>query len=288
MSNTDELTGAYNRRAYEETVEKLIQNGIGNDFVYISVDVNGLKVVNDTIGHNAGDELIRGAYSCLIRTLGVYGKVFRTGGDEFIVLADIGSGRFNDAFEALDLAVERWEGNLVDTLSLSYGYVTRSEFPDMSIRNIAILADKRMYEAKNAYYRKKGFDRRGQRDAHSALCALYTKILKINISDDTYQIVNMDVSEQSEEKGFSDKISVWLESFGKNGQVHPDDLEEYLEKTKISYLEDYFSQGKTSLHIFYRRKYEDGFKQVMMEIIPANDYSEENKNLFLYVKNIDV
>lgn len=69
--------------------------------------------------------------------------------------------------------------------------------------------------------------------------------------------------------------------------MHPDDLEEYLEKTNISYLEEYFSKGKTSLHVFYRRKYEDEYKQVMMEVIPANDYSDENQSFFLYVKNID-
>lgn len=97
----------------------------------------------------------------------------------------------------------------------------------------------------------------------------------------------MDISEQKPEKGFSDKISVWLKSFGETGQVHPDDLDEYYEKTNLSYLEEYFSSHKTSIHIFYRRKYDEGFKNVMMEMIPADDYSEDNKTLFLYVKNID-
>ena len=48
-SNTDELTGAYNRRAYEDKIKELEQEQIPEDFVYISVDVNGLKVVNDSI-----------------------------------------------------------------------------------------------------------------------------------------------------------------------------------------------------------------------------------------------
>lgn len=286
-SNTDELTGAYNRRAYEEMVTAICEGGLKEDFVYISVDVNGLKVVNDTIGHNAGDELIIGAYSCLVRSIGPFGKVFRTGGDEFIVLANVKGKQLKTALEALDFATERWVGRLVDQLSLSYGCVTREENPDMTIQEIAILADNRMYEAKENHYRKQGVDRRGQKDAHIALCSLYTKILKINITNDSYQIVNMDVSEQTEAKGFNEKISAWLKAFGETGQVHPDDLEEYLEKTNISYLEEYFSKGKTSLHVFYRRKYEDEYKQVMMEVIPANDYSDENQSFFLYVKNID-
>lgn len=287
QSTTDELTGAYNRRAYEDAIAGMAQEGIAEDFVYISVDVNGLKVVNDSIGHSAGDELIQGAYACLVRTFGTYGKVYRTGGDEFIVLANVSEDRLTGVRESLLLTTERWSGDLVDSLSMSFGLVTRSEATDMDIRDIAILADKRMYEAKNLYYKKQGVDRRGQRDAHTALCALYTKILKINITDDTYQIVNMDVAEQKAEKGFADKISTWLKSFGTTGQVHPDDLEEYLKKTDLAYLNEYFSGNKTSLHVFYRRKYEDGFKQVMMELIPANDYKNDDKSLFLYVKNID-
>ena len=52
-------------------------------------------------------------------------------------------------------------------------------------------------------------------------------------------------------------------------------------------MKDYFASDKTSLHIFYRRKFEEGFKQVMMEIIPADDYSNDNQSLFLYVNNIE-
>ncbi|MBQ5759939.1 MAG: hypothetical protein IIV92_07500 [Schwartzia sp.] len=43
----------------------------------------------------------------------------------------------------------------------------------------------------------------------------------------------------------------------------------------------------SSTHIFYRRKYDAVYKQVMMEIIPAGDYSGDNQSLFLYVKNLD-
>ena len=286
-SNTDELTGAYNRRYYEEILSDISKTGIADDFVYISVDVNGLKVVNDSIGHNAGDELIVGAYSCLIRCFGAIGKVFRTGGDEFIVLANAGDRQLMSAIDNLNLVTEEWSGDLVDTLSMSYGVVTRQDASDMSAHEIAILADQRMYEDKTNYYRRQGVDRRGQREAHTALCALYSKILKINISEDTYQIINMDEYERTEEKGFPDKISVWLKEFGESGRVHPDDLKEYLEKTKLESISEYFSQGKTSLHIFYRRKINNCFKQVMMELIPTGDFSADNQSLFLYVKDID-
>ena len=186
------------------------------------------------------------------------------------------------------LIVKNWQGKLVDSLSVSLGYVTVEEIQGLSIIEVASFADKRMYESKSEYYKKKGMDRRGQADAHRALCNLYTKILKINITDDTYSIVNMDVSEQTSEKGFADTISGWLTGFGKSGQVHEDDLEEYSNKTDLEYLREYFKAGKTSISIQYRRKYANGFELVVMDMIPADDYSAENQTLFLYVKNIDM
>lgn len=48
--------------------------------------MNGLKTVNDTKGHAAGDELIKGAADCLALSVGNKGKVYRTGGDEFMAV----------------------------------------------------------------------------------------------------------------------------------------------------------------------------------------------------------
>lgn len=221
------------------------------------------------------------------RSLGAYGKLYRVGGDEFVAIIYCDNQKIMEVLKDFDDTIANWTGNLIDSLSVSYGWINKTEQPDASVRQLGAIADQRMYEAKTAHYKKKGVDRRGQQDAHKALCELYTKILKINISEDTYQVVNMDMSEQTEEKGFADTISEWLISFGMTGQVHPDDIEKYLEITDLRYMREYFANKKTSLQIFYRRKYGDIYKQVMMEIIPANDYSDDNQSLFLYVKDID-
>lgn len=285
-SQTDELTGLLNRRAYEEDIYE--HNDIPEErFVYVSLDVNGLKVVNDTNGHMAGDELIIGACQCMKKSLGSYGKLYRVGGDEFVAILFCEIEKVKEVLADFDMTIAAWSGELVDSLSISYGWVSKEEKPELSVRQLGAIAEQRMYESKDAHYMKTGVDRKGQQAAHKALCELYTKILKINISEDTYQIINMNVGEQTEEKGFSDKISEWLKIFGTTGHVHPDDLQEYLKNTNLQYMKDYFAENKTSLHIFYRRKYENEYKQVMMEIIPANDYKEDNQSLFLYVKNID-
>lgn len=286
-ANKDELTGLYNRRAYEDDILNYPTVPPEPNFVYISVDVNGLKVINDTLGHIAGDELIEGAAECLKRALGSYGKIYRTGGDEFVSMIFADENRLELVLKDLEQVMHAWSGVLVKEVSMSVGCATKREFAIETVDELATIAEERMYEAKAKYYSQKGVDRRGQAAAHTALCNLYTKILKINLTTDAYNIVGMDESEQTEAMGFSTKISEWLSAFGKTGQVHKDDLDEYLRQTDIEFLRTYFKGAKTSLSIFYRRKFGDDFKQVMMEIIPADDYENDNQSLYLYVKSID-
>lgn len=288
QSNIDEMTGLFNRRAYEDDVKELEENNTNSKLVYAAVDVNGLKQTNDNIGHSAGDELICGAASCLKNTFGNYGRIYRTGGDEFVAIFYADEDKLKKLSTEINEATESWRGNMVDSLVMSIGYASKKEFPQENITEISKTADKRMYEVKRQYYARKGLDRRGQAEAHKALCNLYTKILKINLTTDSFSIINMDISEQTGEKGFSNKISEWLYGFGKSGQVHKEDLETYLKKTDLNYLKSYFSQGKSSITISYKRKYGDDYKQVAMEMIPADDYTAEKQTLFLYVKSIDL
>ena len=83
----DELTGIRNKNAYQE-YEIRLQNEYVKErksFGVIVCDVNGLKIVNDTLGHKAGDEYIRSACH-LICTTFTHSPVFRIGGDEFVVV----------------------------------------------------------------------------------------------------------------------------------------------------------------------------------------------------------
>lgn len=286
-ANRDELTGLLNRSSYENKILNYSSTFIEENFVYAAVDINGLKTVNDELGHAAGDELIKGVADCLKTTIGKYGDIYRTGGDEFVAIFYANDLKLQNLIDDLEKATKNWKGNLVDSLTLSVGYVTKQEFQNESIIEIAKIADKRMYQAKSEYYSRKGVDRRGQAAAHKALCNLYTKILKINLTDDSFTIVNMDITEQTADKGFANTISEWLYSFGKFGYVHPDDLEEYLEKTNINYLKNYFSQNNKPMNIVYRRKYGNEYKKVLLEMIPADDYAEDKQSLFLYVKSIE-
>lgn len=288
LANTDRLTNLSNRRSYEEDLVMCKSITLYENFIYVSADVNGLKQINDSKGHAVGDELIKGAADCLTRCFGAYGKVYRIGGDEFAAIIEANDNELKAIKKDFEDAVFWWRGKQVARLSLSYSCVSKKDFPDKSLDEIIKLADEKMYENKAEYYKAKGIDRRGQAAAHTALCNLYTKILKVNITNDSYNIVNMANDEKSAEKGFSDRISEWLTDFGMTGQVHPDDLNDYLNKTNIDFLRDYFKYQKDRLSILYRRKYGDFYYSVIMEIIKADDYTDDNQQLFLYVRTLEM
>ena len=281
----DVMTGFRNRRCFENDLASYPSGCPSEqDFVFISMDLNGLKNVNDTLGHDAGDELIMGAASCMKQCFGNYGRLYRLGGDEFVAIIFSGKEKLEKIMIDFEETTLKWKGNKVGCLNVSCGYVTKREAPDMSFLDMSKLADKRMYREKEKYYATKGGDRRGQTEAYMAVCQLYKKILKINITTDTYKIIIMDENEKKESMGFSKKISTWLHDFGIIGQVHEDDLLNYLEKTSIGYLRNYFAAGKSSICIPYRRKVNDKYLNTIMEMIPAKDYDENNQSLFLYVK----
>lgn len=287
-SYIDELTGAFNRKMYMEDIFENLDKFMQEDFVFVSMDVNGLKVINDSQGHSAGDELIVGAAACMKEAFGEYGRVYRTGGDEFIAMLNIEKDKLEQVKEHFQKITSEFEGEYIKSISVSCGYVVWCDYPEFSIIEIEKQADKNMYMAKQAHYASKGIDRRGQQqNAFKALCALYTKILMVNLTEDKYSIISMNEDEQSEDKGFSDGIFEWLENFAKSGQVHIEDQELYLSKTSKEYLTDYFKRDKTSLSISYRRKTDGVFKLSEMEIIPAEGYSDDNQNVYLYVKMID-
>ena len=156
-SNTDELTKCFNRRAYENDINNL---DLSEEWIYISMDLNGLKHVNDSFGHAAGDELICAAADCMKNSFSEYGKVYRIGGDEFVVVITKNIGQFEEALRNFERSVEEWHGKHIDSMTVSYGYVFNSEKKWNSVYDIAKAADKRMYESKANFYREKERDRR--------------------------------------------------------------------------------------------------------------------------------
>jgi diguanylate cyclase (GGDEF)-like protein len=84
---SDNLTGLGNHRAFYDDLKREIERRArtGSGFSIVMLDLDGLKEINDTLGHQAGDERIRAVADCLEATLRD-GGAYRTGGDEFMVL----------------------------------------------------------------------------------------------------------------------------------------------------------------------------------------------------------
>ena len=159
-SLVDHPTGLYNRRAFEEDKAQLLEQRSDEDLVCVTVDVNGLKTANDTLGHAAGDELIRGAADCLYASFEKYGKAYRIGGDEFAAILHVPWAELEGVMKSFEQAVLAWSGNKVERLSVSYGYASAHEFPNENIADLTRISDKRMYDDKAAYYEREGIDRR--------------------------------------------------------------------------------------------------------------------------------
>lgn len=154
---TDELTRLYNRRSYDEDVAKIDWKELPQDFGILSADVNGLKQANDSLGHAAGDELIRAAADCLVAAIGQKGKVYRTGGDEFMAL--LNTSDIEEIFTEINDYCTEWSGILIKDLSISLGYAAHKNHTDASIHDLELIADNLMYENKSRYYRSKSMDK---------------------------------------------------------------------------------------------------------------------------------
>lgn len=83
LSYTDQLTHIQNRRAFDLKVQKVIGDNV--PFTFIITDIDGFKKINDDLGHETGDEILKGVSSILKEAFGEE-NCFRYGGDEFCIL----------------------------------------------------------------------------------------------------------------------------------------------------------------------------------------------------------
>ena len=154
LSQTDDLTGVFNRRAYNEIVlqyeEQYKQNH--TDFVLYMIDLDDFKTVNDNYGHEYGNLVLQSVCKSLTVAASDNCVLFRYGGDEFIVLHQLQS---EDEIELLQKRfIRAVDGpRNIDgakfSVKASVGYALYSE--TTSLLSLIELADKRMYEMKKQH-----------------------------------------------------------------------------------------------------------------------------------------
>ena len=148
MARRDELTHVKNKTAYHEGERKLQkQVAEGSPFGIVVCDINGLKTINDTEGHRAGDEYIKSSCMLICRTF-QHSPVYRIGGDEFAVIL---IGRDYDNREELVSALKKQvEENLRygEGAVVASGLATFRPGEDRSVEDVFNRADSGMYEEK--------------------------------------------------------------------------------------------------------------------------------------------
>lgn len=155
MVYRDARTGLFNKARWNELMQS---EKTGEDFIGILVlDINGLKKVNDTFGHEAGDRMILAFAEILKNSLPSSSIICRWGGDEFaIMFPRITRNKMDQYVEAISHATEEY--NLSDPevqLYFAMGEAMSEDHPEMSWPELFRLADENMYHNKQEWYAQK-------------------------------------------------------------------------------------------------------------------------------------
>lgn len=147
-ANTDKMTGLFNRRAWENALDDVRQLNSIDNITVIEMDLNRLKIVNDNLGHLAGDEIIAASGKIINDYWGKYGDCYRIGGDEFVVLCMEVLKNPDELIEGFKNKVALWQGKMVDSLGISIGYAIGKDEKVHAIGDLIKIADERMYDDK--------------------------------------------------------------------------------------------------------------------------------------------
>ena len=149
VAYTDPLTGVKSKHAFateEGHIETKIIDGDIKDFGVIVCDVNGLKHINDTMGHKAGDDYIRAACKMLCEYF-KHSPIFRIGGDEFVILLE--GHDFETREDIMTDINKQIEANIgTDKVIISLGLAIFDSENDKSFHEVFKRADDLMYSRK--------------------------------------------------------------------------------------------------------------------------------------------
>lgn len=199
LSYHDQLTGALNRNALSEYYDCMSMKTVG----VLYFDTMGLKNINDTYGHEAGDRMIRHCYEIINATVPSE-LIFRTGGDEFVTLcSDIRKDDFEDIINHLKEIIRE------DSYPMMMGYAW-SDDPELNLEKLIAQADQVMYENKRNYYQKydqTGVDRRRSREAkdvRSTVKSSFQKFLDMSYCNIEYLFKSVAADNESSYFYFGD------------------------------------------------------------------------------------
>ena len=152
----DTLTGLYNRKAFDLRMAALLQNSdnparrnnLSKPSVFVMLDIDLFKQVNDEFGHRYGDEVLTIVARLMTDSFREYDLLFRYGGEEFAaVLMDIENEICIQVLNRFREAVERYEFPRAHTLSISIGYTDFDR--QLTLEQLIDQADRALYYSKD-------------------------------------------------------------------------------------------------------------------------------------------
>jgi diguanylate cyclase (GGDEF)-like protein len=155
-SNRDALTGAYNRKHYTDRLatEVAYAERHKTEVSIIMLDIDHFKRVNDTLGHAAGDVLLKQLANTVLRQLRTEDVFARIGGEEFVVILRgiplVGAARLAERLRATVAALPAMYNGNVIPVTISLGCASLNELKHADVNEFAVLADMRLYAAKQA------------------------------------------------------------------------------------------------------------------------------------------
>ena len=154
LANRDALTGVRNKTAYNQEAKRLqdeIEAGSA-EFGIAMIDMNGMKEINDTLGHDAGDNALRKLTSVICGTFS-HSPVFRVGGDEFVVITQKYDYRNSDRIvDQFNRAIEELKNDPYlapgENITAAIGYEVYDKSIDSTVDEVLKRADNAMYAKK--------------------------------------------------------------------------------------------------------------------------------------------
>ena len=151
---TDHLTKISNRKKLDAYLGRKIRlNSLGNGFSAILLDIDGFKNINDTYGHNVGDEALESAANLLKSCLRENDFIARYGGDEFCIILDVSNNRDLEAMVSrINSSVEAYNKTRSNTFDLSFsmGYAVYDKDIYRGADDFLSAIDALMYQQKQA------------------------------------------------------------------------------------------------------------------------------------------
>lgn len=156
LAYTDILTGTESRLAFEEFIEEIHSYTEPTPITLYAFDLNNLKTTNDTYGHKAGDIILQASANCILKVFQNLGRVFRIGGDEFLVVIQTELEEAQELIDKLEEEIIKGNETCEYTFTISTGYAIHPEAHGNMIDILLQKADKEMYKNKTTFKNKLG------------------------------------------------------------------------------------------------------------------------------------